>query len=57
MQKNNQQCFAFTEGNSYSNVDDTMEGYKIKSALSFKIFSTLIKWEKTEKVLLYQPDI
>ena len=26
---------------SYSNVDDTLEGYKIKSALPFKIFSTL----------------
>ena len=24
-----------------SNIDDTLEGYKIKSALSFKIFSTL----------------
>ena len=26
---------------SYSNVDDTLEGYKIKSALPFKIFSTI----------------
>ena len=26
---------------SYSNVGNTMEGYKIKSALPFKIFSTL----------------
>ena len=38
---NTQQCFAFTEGSSYSNLDDMMEGYKIKSALPFKIFSTL----------------
>ena len=38
---NTQQCFAFTEGSSYSNVDDMMEGHKIKSALPFKIFSTL----------------
>ena len=27
---------------SYSNVGNTMEGYKIKSALPFKIFSTLM---------------
>jgi hypothetical protein len=27
---------------SYSNVDDKLEGYKIKSALLFKIFSTLL---------------
>ena len=26
-----------------SNVDDTLEGYKIKSALPYKIFSTLTK--------------
>ena len=26
---------------SYSNVDDKLEGYKIKSALPFKIFSSL----------------
>ena len=38
---NTQQCFAFTEGSSYSNVDDTMEGYKVKSVLPFEIFSTL----------------
>ena len=25
-----------------SNVDDTLEGYKIKSPLSFKIFSTFM---------------
>jgi hypothetical protein len=25
---------------SYSNVDNTLEGYKIKSALPYKIFST-----------------
>ena len=25
-----------------SNVDDTLEGYKIKSALPYKIFSTLL---------------
>ena len=28
---------------SYSNVDDTLEGYKIKSALPYKIFSTLFR--------------
>jgi hypothetical protein len=39
---NTQQCFAFTEDSSYSNVDNTMEGYKVKSALPFKIFSTLV---------------
>ena len=27
---------------SYSNDDDVFEGYKIKSALTFKIFSTLL---------------
>ena len=27
---------------SYSNVDDTLEGYKIKCALPYYIFSTLL---------------
>ena len=27
---------------SYSNVDDMLDGYKIKFALPYKIFSTLI---------------
>ena len=31
-----------------SNVDDTLEGYKIKSALHYKIFSTLME-EKEQK--------
>ena len=38
---NTQQCFAFTEASSYSNVDNMMEDYKIKSSIPFKIFSTL----------------
>ena len=28
---------------NYTNVDNTFEGYKIKSAIPFKIFSTLYK--------------
>jgi hypothetical protein len=35
---------------SYSNVDDKLEGYKIKSALPFKIFSTLSSCSPLEKV-------
>jgi hypothetical protein len=33
---------------SYSNVDNMLEGYKIKSALPFKIFSTLIMMNKND---------
>ena len=29
-----------------SNVDDTLEGYKVKSALTYKIFSTLSWWSE-----------
>ena len=34
---------------SYSNVDDVFEGYKIKSALPFKFFLTLLTaWKHTK---------
>ena len=33
---NTQRCFDFTEGGSYKNFDNTMEGYKIKSAVPLK---------------------
>ena len=33
---------------SYSNVDDTLEGYRIKFALPYKMFSTLFSDKETK---------
>ena len=39
---------------SYSNVDDTLEAYKIKSAIPFKIFSTLDDFLSTSKKQVFR---
>ena len=43
-----------TSSSQNSNVDDTLEGYKIKSALPYKFFSTLTECDP--EMLAYLPD-